>query len=296
MTKFPFRVFSYFARRGVFNWLPDTAYLKILYKGRFDKKLDLNNPKTFNEKLQWLKLHDRQAAYPTMVDKYEAKIYVAEKIGSEYIVPTIGVWDKFEDIDFSSFPDKFVLKCTHDSGGIVICKDKSKLNIEEARKKINKSLRQNYYWSGREWPYKEVKQRIIAEKYLEIDADNDVIDYKVHCFNGVPEMILVCKDRFAKTGMTEDFYDVKWNHLQISRLKHGNSQTLISKPLMLDLMLNFAAQLSKDIPFSRIDFYEVNEKLFFGEITFFPASGFERFNPDTVDLQLGDRIHLPKVK
>ena len=275
--------------RGVFNFMPDEMYLKFMFRLRMHRKLNLRNPKFFNDKIQWTKLYDRRPEYTTYVDKYAVKQYVAKKIGSQYIIPTIGVWDDFDDIDFDKMPDKFVLKCTHDSGGLVICNDKEKLDIEQARKKINKCLKRNYYWMGREWPYKDVPHRIIAEQYM---AD-DLRDYKLFCFDGVPRMTLVCSERFTKDGLKEDFYDGAWNHLNVQRPAHGNAILPIQRPKQYELMKKLAAKLSEKMPFARIDFYEINEKVYFGEITFYPASGFEGFKPEEWDLKLGEWIKLP---
>ena len=272
-----------------FKWMDDETYLKFVYRIALGKKLDLNNPKTFNEKLQWLKLHDCKDIYSTMVDKYEAKKYVGKIIGSEYLIPTIGVWNNFDEIDFNTLPDQFVLKCTHDSGGLVVCCDKSRLDMDVARKKIEKSLSSNFYYMGREWPYKNVPRRIIAEQYM---AD-DLRDYKLFCFNGVPRMTLVCSDRFTKDGLKEDFYDEAWNHLNVQRPTHGNAILPIQRPKQYELMKKLAAELSEKMPSARIDFYEINEKVYFGEITFYPASGFEGFKPEEWDLKLGEWIKLP---
>lgn len=269
--------------------VPDSVYLKLRFKKIMGYPLDLNNPKTFNEKLQWLKLYNRNPEHTTMVDKFAVKKYIADKIGPEYIIPTLGVWDSFDDIDFDALPDQFVLKCTHDSGGLVICRDKAKLNYKEAKEKIEKSLANNYFYSGREWPYKNVPHRIIAEQYM---ADN-LRDYKLFCFNGVPRMTLVCSERFTKDGLKEDFYDESWNHLDIQRPAHGNAILHIARPNQYELMKELAMKLSEHIPFARIDFYEINEKVYFGEITFYPASGFEGFKPEEWDLKLGEWIKLP---
>lgn len=429
---------------------PDAQYLKRKFKVSLGYPLDLDNPRTFNEKLQWLKLNDRKSIYTTMVDKYTVKDYVASIIGEEYIIPTLGVWDKFEDIDFGALPNQFVLKCTHDSGGLVICKDKSKLDKNAARKKLNRSLKTNYYYRFREWPYKNVKPRIIAEKYMEdhstselrdykffcfggmakcykVDFDrfvehranyfstdgelmkigeeicppdvnkkipvpenlekmkelaeklsatqpflradfydvdgkvyfgeltfypasgfgkfiydgNDELlgswiklpekskvggyyliykdmlcvlntqalnpeknrknsshglaDYKIHSFNGVPKVILVCRDRFSDLGLTEDFFDQDWTHLHVQREMHPNSDTEIKRPKELDKMLELSEKLSKDIPFLRSDFYTIDGKIYFGELTFYPASGFEGFQPASFDRKLGDWLVLPDV-
>lgn len=251
--------------------------------------LNLKNPKTFNEKLQWLKINNRNPEYTTMVDKYAVKKYIAEKIGPEYIIPTLGVWDSFNEIDFDALPDQFVLKCTHDSGGLIVCHDKSKLDMDAVRKKIETSLSNNFYYMGREWPYKNVPHRIIAEQYM---AD-DLRDYKLFCFDGVPRMTLVCSERFTKDGLKEDFYDEGWNHLDNQRPAHGNAVLPIARPKQYELMKELAAKLSEKMPFARIDFYEINEKVYFGEITFYLASGFEGFIPEEWDLKLGDWIKLP---
>lgn len=201
--KNPYRVLLPLAARGYLKTMPDEKYLKLMFRARMGKKLNLDEPQTFNEKLQWLKLYNRKPEYTRMVDKYEAKAYVAERIGAEHIIPTLGIWNSFDEIDFNKLPMQFVLKCTHDSGGLVICKDKEKLDIKAAREKIEKSLKNSYYDWGREWPYKDVKPRIIAEQYM---ADN-LRDYKLFCFDSIPRMTLVCSERFTKDGVKEDFYD-----------------------------------------------------------------------------------------
>lgn len=283
------KVIKGLAYKGLLNWMPDKQYLEILYHASMGEKLNLSNPKKFNEKIQWLKLYNRDPAYTTMVDKYAVKTYIASKIGKEYIIPTIGVWESFDDIDFDALPNQFVLKCTHDSGGLVVCSDKTKLDKEKARKKIESSLRTNYYYSGREWPYKNVPHRIIAEQYM---AD-DLRDYKLFCFDGVPRMTLVCSERFTKDGLKEDFYDEAWNHLNVQIPAHGNAILPIQRPKQYELMKKLAAKLSEKMPFARIDFYEINEKVYFGEITFYPTSGFEGFKPEEWNLKLGEWIKLP---
>lgn len=272
-----------------FEIIPDETYLKMKYWAVFGKRLNLQNPRTFNEKLQWLKLHNRNPKYTKMVDKYEVKKYISKVLDKQYVIPTLGIWNTFDEIDFDTLPNQFVLKCTHDSGGLIVCKDKAKLDVKEAKEKITQSLQNNYYYSGREWPYKNVKPRIIAEQYM---AD-DLKDYKLFCFNGVPRMTLVCSERFTKDGLKEDFYDEAWNHLDVQRPAHGNAVFPIERPKQYELMKKLAAKLSEKMPFARIDFYEINEKVYFGEITFYPASGFEGFTPEEWDLKLGDWIKLP---
>jgi len=291
--KHPTNIFIFLQNRCNFRVLPDKVYLKICYKLATGKKLDLKNPKTFNEKLQWLKLYDRKPEYTTMVDKYEAKKYVAEKIGEEYIIPTLGVWDHFDDIDFDSLPDQFVLKCTHDSGGLVIVKDKSKLDKPAAKKKIEKSLKMNYYYSGREWPYKDVKPRIIAEKYMEdLSNGGGLTDYKFFCFHGKAENVMVCLDR--NTGDTKFyFFDKAWKLLKLNmRGMAAPEGFTIEKPDGMDKMFQIAEVLSENLKFSRIDLYNVDGKIYFGEITFFPQSGFDSQLLDTTDALFGKWIHL----
>ncbi len=274
----------------------DEAYLRILYRLRMGRHLNLENPKTFQEKLQWLKLHDRRPEYSKMVDKYEAKKYVASIIGEEYIIPTLGVWNSFDDIDFSQLPDRFVLKCTHDSGRVVICKDKSTFDMNLARKRINKAIHTNYFLRVREWPYKNVKPRIIAEQYLE-DADNParpLSDYKFYCFDGKPKFCQVIQDR--ETKETIDFFDMDWRHQEFVGLNPnvGTAALIPFRPKNFDVMKKIAYDLSKDIPFSRIDLYEVNHKTYWGEITLFPGGGFGKFTPQEWNHKLGEMISLPK--
>lgn len=275
---------------GGYRKLTDIDFIKLKWEKAFGYEIDLDNPKTFNEKLQWLKLYDRNCAYTQMVDKFLVKEYVAEKLGKEYIIPSIGVWNSIEEIDFGSLPSSFVLKCTHDSGGLVLCKDKSRLDIKSAKRKLQKSLDTNYYEIWREWPYKDVVPRIIAEEYI---GDNP-IDYKIHCFNGEPQFILVCSNRNTVTGLNEDFFDVEWRHLDIKRPDHLNSKTPIEKPNNLGLMLELSRTLARTIPFCRIDFYEKNKKVLFGEITFFPSGGFAKFEPQKWDLIFGNMLMLPE--
>jgi len=279
--------------RGKYNHLEDESYLKLKYKVTMRKELNLDAPQSFNEKLQWLKLYDRKPEYTTMVDKIEAKKYVADLIGEEYIIPTLGVWDKFDDIDFGTLPNRFVLKCTHDSGGLVICRDKSQFNKESAKKKINKSLKTNFYYIGREWPYKNVKPRIIAEQYMEDTSITELQDYKFFCFNGIAKVLFIVTDRQKQGEETKfDFFDMEYNHLPFTN-GHPNADVFPPKPEKFDEMRMLAEKLSKDIPHLRVDFYEVNGKVYFGELTFFHWSGMVPFNPEEWDKIFGDWIELP---
>ena len=270
--------------------LPDSLFLKCQYFMRLGKKLDLKNPKTFNEKLQWLKLHDRKPEYTMMVDKYEVKKYVAEKIGEQYVIPTLGVWNHFDEIDFDSLPDQFVLKCTHDSGGLVIVKDKNSFDKDAAKEKIEKCLKNNYYWKGREWPYKNVFPRIIAEQYL--DAPNKLVDYKFMCFNGICKLIFTVTNRFSDNEINVTFFSTKWEKLDFERHYKKDPETL-KKPENLEEMLMISQKLSENHSFSRMDLYENRGKVYFGEITFYPGSGVEEFSPEDYDTKLGNLIELP---
>lgn len=284
--------FGYLSTLGFYNWIPDDIYLKKEFKVRMGKELNLNNPQTFNEKIQWLKLYDRHPEYTMMVDKYAAKQYVASKIGDEYIIPTLGVWTKFDDIDFDKLPNQFVLKCTHDSGGLVICKDKSTLDIAAAKRKIEHCLKRNYYYIHREWPYKNVKPRIIAEPYMTDGINDELNDYKLMCFNGKVKTTFVCSERFSKEGLKVTFFDEEWKRMPFERV-YPTSKSEIPKPKTYNKMLKYAEILAKDLPFVRVDFYEISGDIFFGELTFFPGTGLEKFNPDKWDGIFGEWIELP---
>lgn len=292
----PWRIFHSLAVRGALSWMPDKLYLKLRYRAAFNQKLNLKAPQTFSEKIQWLKLYDRNPDYIRMVDKYEVKEYVSQIIGDEYIIPTLGVWDCFDEIDFNRLPQQFVLKCTHDSGGLVICKDKSRLNMKEAREKIEKSLKQDYYKWGREWVYKNVRPRIIAEVYMEDHETSELRDYKFFTFNGVVKAMFIASERQTAGEETRfDFFDADFNHLDFTN-GHPNAAQLPKCPENFEKMKHLAEQLSKGIPHVRVDFYEVNGKVYFGELTFAHWSGLKPFNPDKWDKIFGDWIEIPTRK
>jgi len=275
--------------------IKDETYLKLRYELMMNKKLNLNNPRTFNEKLQWLKLYDRNPNYTKMVDKHEVKQYIENIIGKEYIIPTLGIYDKFEDINFEELPNQFVLKCTHDSGGVVICKDKENFDYCNAKKKLNNSLKNNYYYSAREWPYKNIKPRIIAEEYMEDKNSGELEDYKFMCFDGKVKCSFTCTERYSKDGLKVTFFDLDWKKMPFER-HYPASDKEIKKPLNYECMIKLSEKLSKDIPFVRVDFYEVNGRIYFGELTFFPGSGYEEFEPEEWDEKLGNMLELPRKR
>lgn len=276
--------------------IPDELFLKLYYKKHIGKRLNLKNPQTFNEKLQWLKLYNRNPEYTKMVDKYEVKKYIAEKIGEEYIIPTLGVWDTFDEIDFEKLPDQFVLKCTHDSGGLVICQDKNKLDKNEAKEKIQKSLASNYYYENREWPYKNVKPRIIAEAYMTDEVGkNEFTDYKFFCFNGYVDCVMVCIDR-ASGDTKFYFFDEEWKLKRLNkRGKAAPEGFTLPKPQCIDEMFELAKKLSEGIPFVRVDLYQSKGRVYFGELTFFPQSGADANLLLETDIYFGGLIDLAIV-
>ena len=274
-----------------FNLLPDKLFIQLKFFKNFHRLPNLKNPKTFNEKLQWLKLYDRNPYYTKLVDKYEVKKIIADIIGEEYIIPTLGVWDNAEDIDFESLPNQFVLKATHDSGRVIICKDKDKLNKEWAKKEMAKSLKRDFYALTREWPYKNVPRRIIAEAFIE-DPSGDLKDYKFFCFNGKVEFFKIDFDRF--TSHKANYYDLKWNFIDIEEVGFPKDINKIhDTPSNFGKMITLTERLVVSSPFVRIDFYNTNGKIYFGEITFFPNSGMRLFNPKEADIKLGKMIKLP---
>lgn len=295
--QFKIEVFYKLQKKGIFNFLKDSTYLKLFYRCVFNKKLDLKNPKTFNEKLQWLKLYNRKPEYHTMVDKYEVKKYVAGIIGEEYIIPTYGVWDKVEDIEWEKLPEKFVLKTTGGSGGfdIVICKNPATFDKEEAIGKLKRSLsKPDEFWYGREWPYKGNKNRILAEAYMEDTKTKELRDYKFFCMDGVAKALFIATERQTRKEPYFDFFDADFRHLEIKQ-GHPNSPVTPAKPETFEKMKELAAKISEGIPQVRCDFYEVNGKAYFGEITFFHFGGMVPFVPNTIDAEWGEWITLPET-
>lgn len=266
-------------------------YLKCLYKLRMGKELDLDNPQTFNEKLQWLKLHDRNPLYTTLVDKYAVRAYIKEKLGEEYLIPLVGgPYASADEIDFDQLPDQFVLKCTHDSASVTICRDRETFDIAAAKEKLNKALKVNYYYAGREWPYKNVKPQIIAEKYMADESGVELKDYKIFNFAGKPKIIQVDYDRFV--NHKRNLYTTDWEYIEAVIQYPTDSNHMIRKPEALDEMLALAGRLSAGMPHVRTDFYCIDRRVYFGEFTFYPGCGLEEFRPDSWDVELGKWIKI----
>lgn len=274
----------------------DELFLKTKYRLIFARRLDLEHPTTYSAKLQWLKLNDRRSEYTRMVDKIEVKKYVASVIGDEYIIPTLKMYDSVNQVNFDELPKQFVIKCTHDSGSVIVCKDKDKLDKKKALEKLNKGLKQNFYYQTREYPYRSVKPRLIAEQYMEDESGYELKDYKIFCFNGQPKMSFVASDRQKEGEDTKfDFYDLEWNHIPVTN-GHPCSKNGIPKPKNYEKMLEIAAKLSEGIPHVRVDLYNINGKIYFGELTFFHWSGFMPYEPDEWDYKFGSYLQLPSVK
>lgn len=283
---------DYLAKVGLFDFVSDESFIRLKYKSKMGKRLNLDSPQTYNEKLQWIKIYDHNPVYTKLVDKYEAKEYVREIIGEKYIIPTLGVWSSFDDIDFEELPDRFVLKCTHDSGGVVICKDKASFDQTEAKRIITNHLKRDYFKFGREWPYKNVAPRIIAEDYLEDSTCKELRDYKFFCFYGDVKALFIATDR-QKQGedVKFDFFDKSFNHLPIKQ-GHENAAIPPEKPVCYEEMLNIASILSKNLREVRVDLYEVDGNVYFGELTFFHHGGWTPFDPEEWDYTFGEWIKL----
>ena len=295
VIKNPSLLYVYASKYCDFKWINDETHLKLLYKGCFGRKLNLEDPQLFNEKLQWLKIHDRKPRYIQLVDKYEVKKYIAEKLGAEYVIPTLGVWENADDIDFDKLPERFVIKCTHDSHSIVICTDKNKLDIEKSKKSLNKALKRNYFYDGRQWPYKGVKPRIIAEAYME-DSFGELRDYKFTCFDGKVDNVMLCYDR-ASGDTKFYFFSPEWKLLRINKRGLAAPENFsVPKPENMDEMFRIAGLLSQGIPYARVDLYNINGKIYFGEITLYPQSGFDTNLLKETDEDFGRKIDLSKVK
>lgn len=289
---------AYYIFNKFSHLLPDRLHLKLQYRMVMGVRLNLKNPRTFCEKIQWLKLNDRKPEYTMMVDKLAVKQYVSDVVGNEYVIPVLGVWDRVEDINFDLLPNSFVMKTSHGGGsvGVYVCKDKEHLDKEKLIAVMSYAMKQSIYKMTGEWPYKNVKKCIFAERYMSNGSvNNDLADYKWYCFDGEPCFCQVIQDR--RTVETIDFFDKEWNHQEFIGLNPNvnNANTIPQKPENLKKHIELARKLSKGIPFCRVDLYEICGKTYFGEITFYPASGLGKFNPDKYNTILGDMIKLPTL-
>lgn len=297
--KRPNYIFNGLGAKGHFLWMSDESYLKIRYKLHTGKILDLEHPRTFNEKLQWIKINDRKPIYNQLVDKYAVRSFIKKEIGEEYLIPMLGVYKKFEDIDFDKLPNQFVLKCNHDSGSVVVCRDKSKFKPEQIKDKLRKPMKLNYYWNNREWAYKNVvKKYIVAEKFLQEKNDTTskgLVDYKFYCFNGEAKFLYISQGLEDHTTANISFFDLKGNKMPFKRMDYNGFDTPPDMPKHFEEMISIANKLAKKIEalFVRVDFYEVGEKVYFSEFTFYPCGGMMPIEPIEWDKKLGDYLKLP---
>lgn len=300
----PKRIYFWATGHGLTKWITDRIHIKIIFRLCIGKWPNLEHPKTFNEKLQWLKLNDRNPNYCKLVDKLAVKQWVSEKIGSEYVAETYGVWDRAESIDLDSLPDRFVLKTNHDCGGVFVCSRLEAFDVKRMRKEINRHLSRNYYWNSREWPYRAVEPLVFAEEYFDAAGKNpvsgdtetaeaDLVDYKFMCFGGKCKCIFTCTNR-SSNDLRVDFFDTEWRHLPFER-HYLNADELPQSPADLRKMIELAESLAEGIPFVRVDFYETAKGVKFGEMTFFPGGGCEEFTPAEWDEKLGEWIDLSLV-
>lgn len=284
------RAFDIASKRGVLNPLSDKTHISLKYRLSMGHPLNWENPQTFTEKLNWLKLYDHDPRYPGIVDKWEVMDFVKERIGDEYCVKKYGIWERFDDIDFDSLPERFVLKCTHDSGGVVICRDKATFDKKAAREKLEASLKKNYYWLSREWPYKQIKPRILAEEYLEDTQGKGLPDYKFFCFDGEPKFLFVATGR-AEGDTRFDFFDTDYQWLPVKQ-HYPNADTPPEKPQCFEEMLELSRKLSAGFKHVRVDFFQANGRVYFGELTLTHFAGYHPYEPACYDKIFGDYLHL----
>ena len=289
------RIFKFFDNRHLLDWMDDEQYLKLAFRAKMGYPLNLENPRTFSEKIQWLKLYDRKPLYTQLVDKYAVRQYIAEKIGEEHLIPLVGgPWNSAAEIDFDALPEQFVLKCNHDSGGLVVCRDKSSLDRETVKQKLDQHLKANYYMSSREWPYKDVKPCIIAEKYMVDESGVELKDYKWYCFNGTPRFLLITTDRAEADVPTKyTYFDMDYHVLPFYN-SGPHADKPIPKPETFDQMKRLAEILSAEMAHLRVDLYDINGKVYFGELTFYDSSGMAKFDPPEWDETIGSWLKLPE--
>ena len=292
-----YSVFSNLGVYGFLNWMPDGLYLEIQYYLKMHRRLNLKYPKTMNEKLQWLKINDRKSIYIDLVDKYKVRKHIENAIGKQYLIPLIGTWESPKDICFENLPDQFVLKCNHDSGGVIVCKDKSKLNVKHSINLLQRRLKRDYSWGNREWPYRGVHRLVLAEQFL-IDNSKyeSLTDYKFYCFHGVPHCVLACVDR-TKRNANYIYYDKNWNRLNYNIQTDAEKNRIVPKPKNLDLMFELSEKIAKYVgsAFLRVDFFNVKGRIFFGEVTFYPHSGMDTTLISEIDYKFGSMICLPGI-
>ena len=269
------------------RFIPDRPYLKLEYRFLTGKKLNLDSPETYNEKLQYLKLYDRKPVYTRMADKLGMRDFVRERIGEDCTVPLLGVWDKPDDIDFDRLPESFVLKCNHDSKGLIICHNKELMDREQSVRILSKSMKRNMFWAAREWPYKNIRPKVFAEQLLE-----EITEYQVLCFNGKPRLMYLMSED-SDGHLTEDFFDTDFKPLDVS-LGYGKTSDRIEKPSYLDRMVGYAAVLSEGCPHLRVDFIHADGHLYVGELTFFNDAGFAPVRPESWNEKMGKWIELPE--
>ena len=292
--------FHYLKKLGLMNHLPDDKFLQKEFPIIMGYPLDLQSPKTFNEKIQWLKLYDRKPIYTELVDKYEVRKHIEQWCGEDCLIPLVGgPWDRFEEIDFDKLPDRFVLKCTHNSGGIFICTDKSRLDVEAAKAKINAGMKENFYWAHREWAYKDVKPRIIAEAYMDDEnATAGLTDYKFFCYGATPKLVHVSDGMSDHSQCGISYFDLEGNRLPFGRSNYPPVADDFQLPSNLAQMTEVAAQIAKQVDraFVRVDLYSICGKIYFSEITLFPSAGLLHFAPAEWDRKLGDWMDLSEVQ
>lgn len=290
----PWLVLAHMCRYIPLRYLPDKMCIKIFYRAYLGRFPDLNNPQSYNEKLQWLKLYDRNPMYTDLSDKYLVRKYVAEKIGEEYLIPLLGVWDKVDDIDYDSLPNQFVLKCNHDSGSVVICRDKASFDKIKANKKLRKSLRTQYYWKGREHNYKNIVRKVVAEAYLKNEDLDELTDYKYFCFDGIPQFIQVDRGRF--NNHVRNYYDTNWDFIDVEYGCKNDNSKLDMKPVLHEEMMELASKLSSGFTHVRVDFYVSKGRIYFGELTFHHGSGFMTIEPKEYDDKWGKYLNIKAIK
>ncbi len=279
---------------GLLFWLPDKPYIQLFYRTAFHRKLNLRDPKTYSEKIQWLKLYHRDPLYTVLSDKYAMRGYASEILGDDYMVPLLGIWDTFGEINFEKLPNQFVLKCTRDSGSVIICRDKTTFDKAKAKTRLEKTMKRNYYRITREWGYKNIRPRIIAEKYLFDENECGLKDYKFTCMNGEPRYLFTCQNRGGEGGLQVDAYNMQLQHLELREKNYANSPKPFAAPASLEKMLQICRTIAKPFPLIRIDLYDVCGRPYIGEFTFYPAGGLNRFYPEEWDDYIGSGLILPE--